>query len=127
MGKVSYDAIPKILNDSDILVHVESFEKQQKLATSLSFSTKLVDYFEASKPIFALGWENAASIKYLKNNSIGKTASNPNDLDEKILTLMDNINSFGAIGNAIWQFGKQNHNKNAVLANFEKKLAEMST
>lgn len=127
MGKVSYDAIPKILNDADVLLHVESFEKQQKLATSLSFSTKLVDYFEAGKPIFALGWENAASIKYLKNNSIGVTASNPNDLTKEILSLIDNRDSFGAIGNALWQFGKEHHNTNFVLANFEKQLATMTT
>jgi glycosyltransferase involved in cell wall biosynthesis len=127
MGKVSYNAIPKILNDADVLLHVESFEKHQKLATSLSFSTKLVDYFEAGKPIFAIGWENAASIKYLKNNSIGVTVNSPNDLTNEILSLIDSRDSFGAIGSALWQFGKEQHNTSVVLANFEEQLAKMTT
>lgn len=127
MGKVSYNAIPKILNDADVLLHVESFEKHQKLATSLSFSTKLVDYFEAGKPIFAIGWENAASIKYLKNNSIGVTVNSPNDLTNEILSLIDSRDSFGAIGSALWQFGKEHHNTSFVLANFEEQLAKMTT
>ena len=125
MGKVSYEAIPEILNDADVLLHVESFEKQQMLATSLSFSTKLVDYFEASKPVFALGWKNAASIKYLKNNSIGIVANNPNDLSKEILFLLDNKDSFNTIGSEMWKFGKEHHNKDIILANFEKQLAEI--
>jgi hypothetical protein len=125
LGKVFYEEIPNILNSADVLLHVESFEKQQKLATSLSFSTKLVDYFEASKPIFAIGWNKAASIKYLKNNSIGTIVSNPKKVMSELENLLENQNSFETTGNAIWQFGKERHNTNKVLTKFENQLAEL--
>ena len=126
MGKVPYEEIPQILQNANVLVHVESFEKQQMLATSLSFSTKLVDYFEAAKPIFALGWEKAASIMYLKNNNIGKTASKPNNLEEELLFFVDNPNNLEKMGTITWQFGKGQHNSKVVLTNFEMQLVELT-
>jgi hypothetical protein len=126
MGKVSFEEIPQILQNADVLVHVESFEKQQMLATSLSFSTKLVDYFQAAKPILALGWEKSASIMYLKNNSIGVTVSDLDNLEKEILLLLNALNSAEKIGTAAWQFGKDKHNSNLVLANFERQLVDLT-
>ncbi|SFB20812.1 Glycosyl transferases group 1 [Flavobacterium swingsii] len=122
MGKVPYEEIPKILSNSDILLHVESFEKEQMLATSLSFSTKLVDYFEAAKPILAIGWEHSASINYLKENEIGITVSNKEQLHSELLKLIDNTNSLEEYAKKVWDFGNLNHNKNNVLKNFESDL-----
>jgi uncharacterized ubiquitin-like protein YukD len=122
MGKVSYEEIPEILSNSDILLHVESFEKQQMLATSLSFSTKLVDYFEAAKPILAIGWEYSASINYIKDNQIGITVSNKDQLYSELLKLIDNTNALEEYSKKVWDFGNLNHNKKNVLKNFESDL-----
>jgi hypothetical protein len=125
MDKVPYKEIPLILNDASILIHVESFEKQQKLATSLSFSTKLVDYFEAGKPIFAVGWEKAASVVYLQKNNLASVANNLDDIHTVLLSLIENNSSFQTIGNIIWDFGKKHHSKSVVLYKFEEELKKM--
>jgi len=122
MGKVPYEEIPEILSNSDVLLHVESFEKQQMLATSLSFSTKLVDYFEAAKPILAIGWEHSASINYIKDNQIGITVSNKDQLYSELLKLIDNTNALEEYSKKVWDFGNLNHNKKNVLKNFESDL-----
>ena len=125
MGKVSYNKIPKILANSDVLIHVESFEKQQMLATSLSFSTKLVDYFEAAKPILAIGWEKSASIKYLKENEIGITVNSTDEIYKAIYKLLNNPDSSTLLGIKAREFGLLNHNKNVVLQKFENDLERM--
>lgn len=121
-GKVNYAQIPEILSSSDVLLHVESFEKQQMLATSLSFSTKLVDYFEAAKPILAIGWEKAASVKYLKENNLGFVASNDSELQEQLQKILDNKAMLSQFADNVWEFGRQNHNKEIVLSTFENQL-----
>lgn len=122
MGKVSYSQISEILNNGDILVHVESFEKQQMLATSLSFSTKIVDYLEAGKPIFAIGWEDTASIKYLQDNAIGITANNSIEVFHKLNELIIHKENFNSIGLEAWKFGKEKHSKKNMLQKFEDDL-----
>ena len=122
MGKVPYEEIPEILSNSDVLLHVESFEKQQMLSTSLSFSTKLVDYFEAAKPILAIGWKHSASINYLKENEIGVTVSNKEQLHSELLKLINNTNLLEEYSKKVWNFGNLNHNKKKVLKNFESDL-----
>lgn len=121
-GKVNYAEIPGILHSSDILLHVESFEKQQMLATSLSFSTKLVDYFEAGKPIFGIGWEQAASMQYLKANKLGFVASNGEQMQEQLEEILKNKSLLSGISKTVWEFGRQNHNKEIVLHTFESQL-----
>jgi hypothetical protein len=125
MGGVTYDEIPAILSDASVLIHVESFEKHQKLATSLSFSTKLVDYFVAGKSIFAIGWESAASILYLSKNNLGLTVTNVNDLQDAIQVLVDNSSDLEKSGNQIWSFGHKYHKKSEVLNRFEEELKLM--
>ena len=122
MGKVPYEEIPKILSNSDVLLHVESFEKKQMLSTSLSFSTKLVDYFEAAKPILAIGWEHSASINYIKDNQIGITVSNKDQLHSALLKLINDTNSLEEYSKKVWIFGDLKHNKKNVLKNFESDL-----
>jgi glycosyltransferase involved in cell wall biosynthesis len=127
MGKVPYSQIPEILNDGDILVHVESFEKKQMLATSLSFSTKIVDYLEAGKPIFAMGWKEAASIKYLHDNGIGITANTSEEVLDRLRDLIDHTESLNEKGLKAWNFGKEKHNKNEVLKKFESDMEMVKT
>lgn len=121
-GKVSYSEIPKILESSDVLLHVESFEKQQMLATALSFSTKIVDYLEAAKPIFAIGWENAASIKYLKENQLGFVASNALQIEEQLRYMLENQQNLPDYATKVWDFGSMYHNRENVLQNFQNNL-----
>ena len=125
MGKVPYDEIPKILTNSDVLIHVESFEIKHKLITSLSFSTKLVDYFEVAKPILALGWENASSIKYLDENNIGFTVKKTKDLYFKINYILNNLEELDFIGEKTWKFGQLHHNESGILQKFQEDLIKM--
>lgn len=124
-GKVSFQKIPQILENADILLHVESFQKKQMYLTALSFSTKLIDYFKMGKPLFALGWEESASIKYLKKNDIGITCTSFKNLEKDLRALLSNTSNFKTMGENIWFFGEKNHNQDKVLSEFENDLRSL--
>jgi hypothetical protein len=89
---VKADQVMDILKKNDILVHVESFELANRSLTRLSFSAKLVEYFEAGRCILGVGHKNNASIQYLQKNNAAIVL---NDLNKD--TLFNSLNSL--IGN----------------------------
>ncbi len=84
MGAVDSNKVKEIQRKSDVVVHVESFRLKYKLQTRLSFSTKLVDYFQNSKCIFAVGWDKANSIDYLIENDAAIVATSVDMIKSKL-------------------------------------------
>ncbi len=64
-GHISSDSIMEIMMQSDINVHVESFDKRSTAATRLSFSTKIYECLSAGKCVLAIGPSDIASMEYL--------------------------------------------------------------
>ena len=67
MGGATASQIAGIYAASDILVHVESFDKKAIASTKYSFSTKIPEYMSAGKCILAIGPSEVSSMKYLMN------------------------------------------------------------
>lgn len=65
MGGLTKEELKLELNNSDIPVHVESFDKKNIASTRLSISTKIPEYLSLGKPILAIGPKEVSSIKYL--------------------------------------------------------------
>ena len=55
------------LNSSEILLFVESFEKDQIEKTRLSLSTKISEYISVEKPILAIGPKEIGSMEFLSD------------------------------------------------------------
>ncbi len=87
-GGVSADKISEIYSESDILLHVESFDKKSIASTKYSFSTKIPEYLSAGKCIFAVGPSEVASIKYL--SAFACVADENNALSEVLENLVNN-------------------------------------
>lgn len=77
-------------NQSDILVHVESFDKKNKYITRLSVSTKIPEYLLSERCILAVGPKEVASIRYIADNDMGKviTSLNRKVLEEKLIEII---------------------------------------
>ena len=123
MGKVSSTEIPEILSVADILLHVESFDYKEMLATSLSFSTKLVDYFMAGRCILALGWVKSGSIKYLKSKDAAIIINDLTHIETLLLDLINSANKILEYSTKAWDCGNTFHNKDKVLDDFENDLS----
>lgn len=77
----------KLLQDTDVAIHVESFDENMIRRTRLSISTKIADYLGAGKCILALGPSQVASIQYI--SSVAYTISDLNNLENDLLSLIN--------------------------------------
>lgn len=85
-GSVNQKELIDIRNNSDILVHVESFDKKNIYITRLSISTKIPEYMLSKRCILAIGPSNIASIDYIMSNNMGAVISkNDNILWEETI------------------------------------------
>ena len=114
---VSYSEILKIQANSDVLVHVESFNKKERLLVRQSFSTKIVDYLKASKCIFAVGTKETASINYLIKNNAAVVATNSIEIEIKLLEIINNTNKIEEFSKLAYNCGKRNHQINVIQEN----------
>ncbi|NIK11794.1 glycosyltransferase [Alkalibacillus almallahensis] len=87
-GSLNRDELTKVLNNSDILVHVESFEVKDIEDTRLSMSTKIPEYLSFEKPILAVGPNDIASVEYLKD--VGYCITNINNIEENLRNFLNN-------------------------------------
>jgi len=113
MGSIPSSEVSKVMDEADILIHVEPIDKVRLENCRLSFSTKIVDYLFKGKCILAVGGQNA-SMKYLKDNDAALVVD---DLD-KLNGIMEMIVESPAIiyeyGEKAWNCGKKNHDINAI-------------
>ena len=125
LGKIEPMDVEKVQKQADILVHVESFKLKYKLQTRLSFSTKLVDYIKNGKCILAIGWKNANSIKYLKENDAAIIVNNISYLDNIINEIISNSNIISEFSEKSWLLGKKNHDYQKAKKYFDHEIASL--
>lgn len=119
-GAVSAEKVQQLQREADILIHVESFEKQEILAVRQSFSTKIVDYFYQAKCIFAVGPKNVASVDYLRKNDAAVVAVSEEEIRKRLAELLTDKEKILAYGQKAWDCGKKNHQ----IAEIQRKMQE---
>jgi len=82
-GALTTDELNNAKANSDVLVHVESFDKKNRHITRLSISTKISEYLASRRCIFAVGPEDVASMQYLVNYDLGVTVMSDNKTNIK--------------------------------------------
>lgn len=87
-GSISAEEVENKLKESDIVLHVESFDLHERYDTRLSFSTKIVDYLRLGKCIFAIGWSKSASMEYLKDKDAAVLAYKQKEIYPKLYSLI---------------------------------------
>ena len=89
MPPVPYYDVPRVMNENDVVVFVESFEPQFCNVARLSFSTKICDYLASGKCILAIGPRNIAPIEYLKEEDAAVVATSKDEIVDAIQRLSD--------------------------------------
>lgn len=117
-GSIDANQVKEVQKRGDILVHVESMKLKEKLETRLSFSTKLVDYFERGKCILAVGWKEAASISYLKENTAAIVIDNIEDIELVLNEVLNNQARITEYAIQSWELGRRNHQIEIIRDNF---------
>lgn len=87
-GFISGDKFKNKFFDTDILIHVESFDSEYMERVKYSVSTKIADSLSSGIPLLAYGPENVASIKYLEKNDAACVVTSFSDLKDSVQNLI---------------------------------------
>lgn len=127
MGSIPASEVARIQEKADILVHVEALDLKNKLTVRQSFSTKIVDYLKAARPILAVGPKDVASIDHLIRNDCAIVADNRRELEEKLRAVLSNESELNRIAQNAYECGRRHHNKQDIqtmLMNDLKKVCD---
>lgn len=87
-GVRPYEEIKAIMNEADIVLHVESFEKEQMEAVKYSFSTKIIDCLQSGSVVLGIGPANIASIEYIRKVDGAFVIDDINKIMEKMTQIV---------------------------------------
>lgn len=128
MGAVYGREFQKKLEEADILLHVESDDKYYRSLTKLSVSTKIPEYLSTGKCIIAFGPSEVASIKLLKDHSIGYTLDS-SEKDKIIIsqlsTLLTDCQKQKEIGMRGYIYANKVFNADNIRNSFENLLNQI--
>ncbi len=84
---IGHEGVEEILTESDILVHVESFNPNVVKFTRYSLSTKIPEYLAVRKPLVYFGPKNVGVAEFLIDNKIGLCVDTVSNLNEQLSML----------------------------------------
>lgn len=114
MGKCDYGIIKNRLSTADVVLYVESFEKEEILKTKYSFSTKIADYLQCGSSILAIGPGELASIKYFKQIQGVCVIDKPVSVKDELFAFLNDYNEFGHRASQIREFAMAYHDSKKV-------------
>lgn len=118
-GAVGADEVKKIIAESLLVLHVESFRKKNIYKVAYSISTKIADILASGTCIFAYGPKNIASMEYLAENSAAITVVDKNALQEKLKEALSNKELRGKTIENAKALAEKNHNSDMVSQKIE--------
>lgn len=112
-GSVDAAALHQHRSDSDVLVHVESFDEQNRHVTRLSVSTKIPEYMTADRVILAIGPPDVASIQYVADKDFGAvvTSPDPQRIAEELRQLLADPQRRAALRSRARHLVEANHSR----------------
>lgn len=110
MGFVSYKKVVDVMKNSDLLIHVESFEEFYREDLKYAFSTKIADSLACGTPFLLYAPQTCVCSSYLKGNKLAFVVDNQKDLKELLLLIQKDLSFKNKyLSNALIA-AKENHN-----------------
>ncbi len=89
-GSIPYDEVVKVMQESDVLTHTESFDEDMRKKVRHSVSTKIADSLSTGKCLFAYGPDDVASMEYLAKNDAAYCVTEKDKLSTALKELIEN-------------------------------------
>ncbi len=119
-GSLDKDGLRLELNRSDILVFVESFDKDLMEKTKYSLSTKVPEYLSVGKPVLAIGPMGIGSIDYLSDVAV--CVDDLSEIKEKLTGLLDSEAVQADVAEKCEKKYLNNHSKEKIQKEFLRKV-----
>lgn len=118
-GSIPYEEVVNKINDCDIYVIVEGFEKENIELTKYSLSTKAADGLASGASILTYGPSDCGVISYLDSTNASVVCTNPSDLQKKIEQLLEDQDLQRLIYENAVKATKANHTLEKSTKTFE--------
>ncbi len=107
-GGLPYAELLKVINDADILLHVESFDSEAAEKVKYSFSTKITDCLQSGTAVVAIGPGGIASIEYLRKVDGAVVIDSVSDIKRVFEEILSDVPGLLENGKKIRDFAKAN-------------------
>ena len=112
------------MENSDVLVHIESMDSLNRDKVRYSVSTKIADTLSCGRCLLAYGPCDVASIEYLSDNDCACVVTKKEDLEEKLKRLIFDASTREKYAKKALSVAKKNHNIDENCEKFQKILKE---
>lgn len=108
---VPLDELKRIYAESDVALHVESFDIENRLKVRLSFSTKIIDCLESGCAVMAICDDKQAGFGYLKRNNAAICVDNTKQIEQTLRSIINNPNELIQYQHKAFELGRKAHDK----------------
>lgn len=124
-GAIPFSELTERYRESDVAVHVESFDLKNRLITRLSFSTKIIDCMNSGCAILAVGPDTQAGIAYLREHGAAACVCDPKELSSTVRELVDHPEQIRDYAQRAHRLGKQNHDRAVIEKHLKQDFREV--
>ena len=124
-NQIPYDELMEAYRDSDVALHVESFDLKNRLMTRLSFSTKIIDCLSSGCAVLAVGPRSQAGIAYLKENDAAICINDLKDLEITIKELVRCPDKISVYSKKAYRLGVTKHNQQEISEQIRQDFLEI--
>lgn len=109
-GVISYTQVIKIIKQSDLLVHCESFDKAEIIDKVFAFSTKIPDLLASGNCLFVFAPKSNAAAKYLMENNAACVVTDIHDLKRELELIIEDSEARSYYAQRALKLARLNHN-----------------
>lgn len=124
-GSVNPQQLKEVYRNADIALHVESMDKKNRLATRVSFSTKIIDLMASSCAILAVCWNRHCGYQYLRDNDAAFCVDNYSDILPVLQRIVDDPSLVQNYAQKAYECGRKNHTREKVQKQIRDKFEEL--
>lgn len=125
MGSRSYKEIKQIMHDADIVLHIESFDKDNIETVRYSFSTKIIDCLQSGNQVLGIGPKGIASIEYLKKVDGAIVVDDQKDIYDAIQQIVLHSDQLNENRKLTREYANKYHEINAVQQSIRKDFEKL--
>jgi len=117
-GTIYPDELQRVYDQSDIALHVESFDRKNRHVVRMSFSTKIIDCMDSGCAVMAICDEKQAGGAYLRRNDCAICINQPNDIYPILQRIIENPQLLIDYQHKAFEVGRRNHLNNNISQAF---------
>lgn len=125
-GFVSYDRVLEIMENSNLLVHIENFSDFYKKDLQYAFSTKIADSLATGIGFLLYAPKEMACSQYLEENKAAFVVNDKQELYKTLRYLTENPHECRKFSHSAVDLAKKNHDFNKNAEAFQRVLKDVA-